>query len=61
MSPFDFLKTIAGDPHGYLLEEHVQNGPVQLIFGVLQLLMATNVLVIFVTPNSRLALYIYIF
>ena len=54
MSPSDFLKTTMSDanllpPQG----EHDQEGPVLSIFVVLLLLMATNVLVIFVPHNKR--------
>ena len=53
MFPSDFLKTTIGDAHLLPLGEHVQKGLVLLIFIVLQLLMSTNVLVIFVTHNKR--------
>ena len=48
-----FLKLQWVMPTGYSQEEHVQEGPVLVIFIVLLLLMATNVLVIFVPPNKR--------
>ena len=53
MSPSDFLKTTMDDAYCYFQEEHVQEGPVQLIFLVLLLLMATNVLVIFVPHDKK--------
>ena len=52
MSPSDFLKTTVM-PTFYPQGEHVQEGPVLLVFVVLLLLMATNVLVIFVPHNKR--------
>ena len=52
MSPSDFLKTTMGDAHLLPPGKHVQEGPVLLIFVVLLLLMATNVLVIFVPHNK---------
>ena len=54
MSPSDFLKTTIDD--AYLpapQREHVQEGPVVLIFIVLLLLIPTNVLVIFVPHNKK--------
>ena len=47
-----FLKTTMGDAHLLPQGEHVQEGPVLLIFVVLLLLMATNVWVIFV-PHDK--------
>ena len=53
MSPYDFLKTTMSDAHLLPPGEHVQEGLVLLIFVVLLLLMATNVMVIFVFHNKR--------
>ena len=43
MSPPDFLKSTMGDAHVYSLGEHVQEGPVLLIFVVLLQLMAIKI------------------
>ena len=54
MSPSDFLKTTIGDTHSLPPGGvHFQEGPILLVFVVLLLLMATNILVIFVPGNKR--------
>ena len=52
MSPSDFLKTTMGDAHLLPPGEHVQEHSVLFIFVVQLLLMAKNVLVIFVPYNK---------
>ena len=53
MFPSDFLKTTTGGAHLLSPGDHVEEGPFLLIFVVLLLLMATNVLVIFVSYDKR--------
>ena len=53
MSPSEFPKTTMGNAHLLPQGEHVQEDLFLLIFVVLLLLIATNVLAIFVPHNKR--------